>query len=791
MSNQSPAQYLITKIFKSLDVQDLDACETSLSELKRLAKAQPSYHDWCAYFDGVLANERDHDLAEAERIFRGLLSHQNRLDKNLCIRVLRALGNTYEYQGRWQEAIDAQIHSKTIIEQANHLDEQGKAIEQVKSLKNMAIAFQRGATEGDFDVNALQQSVDCCDQALEILIPFEPLSLEGLWLKGSVLNTLGLTYLYMGQWDSAIEYFNQDLEICVQLDDEFGAALSYGNLAEAYQRRGQSSWSLAEETYYRALTAIHRFDKPYEETDILTNLGTLYQDMGRPQQAIQTYSQAIHLIETIRASISAEEARTGFFTTVVKTYGQTISAYIDLACPTQAFDIAERARSRSFIEILANQSIRPPSGIPAHLVDQEQVLRQTLRALYVRAGSGVEDTARITGYEEQLTDIYRQIRLLNPEYTDIRTVHPLTHDQVQAHLPATTALLAYFTTGEQILAFVVTQDTLTAHRLTLSPGDFQRLTDNKGYIPRLLPRQGKLFSAHRFLEPLYTELVTPLVEELRDITTLCIIPHGILHNVPFHALIDGTGHALLDDYQIFYAPSVTVLLEYCQPAESQAVQPGVAFGYNSDDLHHAEAEAAAIAELIDGTALTDETATRIIVMAQAQRQRWVHFSCHGHFNPHAPLTSHLMLADGPLFASDILRELRLDADLVTLSACETGRNQILKGDELIGLVRTLLYAGTPSVVVSLWPVYEVSTRILMENFYEGLLRGQGKAEALRSAQLALRTMSDNDIESMLIAYNAPDPASTISDLRTFKADGCIFDHPYFWAPFILVGDRVG
>jgi CHAT domain-containing protein len=214
-------------------------------------------------------------------------------------------------------------------------------------------------------------------------------------------------------------------------------------------------------------------------------------------------------------------------------------------------------------------------------------------------------------------------------------------------------------------------------------------------------------------------------------------------------------------------------------------------GYNGADLHYAEAEARAIAHLIGASTLVGKDATRTAVLQEAPGKRWVHFSCHGRFNAHAPLTSHLLLADGPLYAADILQELQLQAELVTLSACETGRSQVLKGDELIGLARAFIYAGTPSVLVSLWPVDELSTRILMERFYQGLLAGQSKAAALRTAQQTLRNLTVPEVEAILAGYGASDPARQVERLRNLTSDDRVFAHPYFWAPFMLVGDQLG
>jgi CHAT domain-containing protein len=258
---------------------------------------------------------------------------------------------------------------------------------------------------------------------------------------------------------------------------------------------------------------------------------------------------------------------------------------------------------------------------------------------------------------------------------------------------------------------------------------------------------------------------------------------------------------LLDDYQVVYAPSATVLLKFCQQKRVRAPHSLLAVGYNGANLRHTEAEAQAIADLATGgVALLKDAATNQALFAQAEQFRWIHLACHGRFNPQAPLMSYLRLAEAPLYAADVLQHLRLQAELVTLGACETGRNQVLKGDELLGLVRAFLYAGTPSVLVSLWPVDELSTRILMEHFYGELLAGQPTAEALRIAQQHLRSLTAQQVEALLAGYGEQDPQAQVrwlaglahadqAESRTL-ADTKLFAHPYFWASFVLVGDQL-
>ena len=175
-------------------------------------------------------------------------------------------------------------------------------------------------------------------------------------------------------------------------------------------------------------------------------------------------------------------------------------------------------------------------------------------------------------------------------------------------------------------------------------------------------------------------------------------------------------------------------------------------------------EARSIADAFHGEALIEDLATSRRLTELAPTYRTIHLAAHGDFRPDNPLFSGLALEDGWLTTFDIFN-LRLNASLVTLSACQTGRNVNSGGDELLGLMRAFLYAGAASLVLSLWPVEDRSTARLMEAFYAGLADGRSKAAALRQAQLQfIHQQAGKEHLSELYA------------------------HPYFWAPFFLVGD---
>jgi CHAT domain-containing protein len=176
-------------------------------------------------------------------------------------------------------------------------------------------------------------------------------------------------------------------------------------------------------------------------------------------------------------------------------------------------------------------------------------------------------------------------------------------------------------------------------------------------------------------------------------------------------------------------------------------------------LPGAIAEANEVATLFDATRLFEADATVDNLKKHIQHAMLIHIAAHGHSRPDAPLFSHLRLADGQLTALDCLG-LELDCELVTLSACETGRAAVAAGDEPIGLTRSLLYAGARSVIQSLWRVDDTATRQLMSDMYHRLRNGAGRAQALREAQRAF--------------------------LRNDAPPGRV--HPAFWAAFGLVGD---
>jgi CHAT domain-containing protein len=265
----------------------------------------------------------------------------------------------------------------------------------------------------------------------------------------------------------------------------------------------------------------------------------------------------------------------------------------------------------------------------------------------------------------------------------------------------------------------------------------------------------------------FAPFIEPILKWAEPGDYLYLVPHDVLHYLPLHALkVDGM--YLIERNPVLYTPSASVL-KYCQAKRKGRRETALVLGDSDTErpLPYAYVEALKVAETFGTQAYLGQDAQRSLVKEKLEKDRDVidilHFACHGYFHPVQALKSGILMAP----ASDpeekrefetTLHDLPLDryltaeeffgmemrADLVTLSACESGVNQLRPGDELFGLMRALIYAGTPSVVMSLWAVDEISSSILMDKFYEALKNGKTKVEALQSAQLDVKNMSASE-----------------------------------------------
>jgi len=329
---------------------------------------------------------------------------------------------------------------------------------------------------------------------------------------------------------------------------------------------------------------------------------------------------------------------------------------------------------------------------------------------------------------------------------------------VQNTLQEGTVLIEFYNDGSGFWAFVLDGKTIKVLPLPTNTKTLSQLQAQlKGNIAAALKVGHRSAAAsnllqltHRILKKLYSLLIEPLMLDQYNLQKLIIVPYGVLHYLPFHILYDGSTY-LIQKHE-------TVVL----PASGLATRPalkrkrGALILANNWEgrLPYTLAEAQLVQRLFGGTLCTGETANRNVL--QAAPTQILHIAAHGQHRLDQPDLSYLQLADGQMYADDTLQQ-DMSYELVTLSGCETGRANVTASDELIGLGRGFLYAGTGALLVSMWQVADTSTLYFMERLYTTLSKGASKAAALREAQ-----------QHMM----AEEP----------------WCHPAFWGAFQLIGD---
>jgi CHAT domain-containing protein len=494
---------------------------------------------------------------------------------------------------------------------------------------------------------------------------------------------------------------------------------------------------------------------------------------GDPEGTFREISETIAFFNERGKRLTLSELKAPFFDRQFQMYSAGVEVSLATGRPEAAFRYAEEARARAFADQIGNQRIDERRGADPELLREERRLRLQLaslkKALRAEQERSLTDQSpeRSTSLQRALDKAgrdYDELRLrlkaTSPEYAALVGVDPVDLPEIQRQvLDDRTTLIEYFLPfdsaglANRVLAFVIDQGHFTMVPLPVTTGELKnRIVELRNLIAAQQPVTSQAAA-------LYRDLIAPLAPHIRH-HDLVIVPHGLLHFLPFAALWDEKEQRYLGDaYTLSYSPSATVL-KLAREKKARAVAPALVLGNPDGSLPQAGAEAQAIARLYGTKPLLGWDATEGAVVAQAEHAGILHLAAHAVLNPVNPLFTRIELAadaehDGSLEAGEIFGLDLSRTGLVVLSACSTQLGKLSTGDELDSLTRAFLYAGTPAVVSSLWNVTDDSTAILMERFYTHLRQGVGRAEALRQAQMEARRL---------------------------------FPHPYHWAAFVLTGD---
>lgn len=619
------------------------------------------------------------------------------------------------------------------------------------------------------------------------------------------LNNLGRVAFRRGQPDRARRF----LERAVALKQRLAAgtlwlASSYMGLADV--ARSQGRLEEARSLYGRALE-IRRKITPggVEEAEALVGIGQVELLQGHDEAAEQLWRRALMMIESCRRGLGlSEDDRAEFGAMFHWLYVRMAGILLRGGRYGEAFQLLERDRSRA---LRAAVGLRLPSSLPSELRSRwrrhGRAVRAVERRLSLAGPSGAENAIgslreSLKTLEQEQESLTAEIREADPRFAALVESRPPTLDEVKNVLEQDQVLLEYAVGEQETLVMAVGHDGVEARSIPMSRDEVQRRVDGwLAFIERGRSTSETeppvLYQAKELAEI----LVGPVLDTVRRARGIVVVPDDVLARLPFAALrvSDGAGEEWLGcSKSISQVPSAGVLVDLARQALRKrriegSVQvfsvpdPGsrAAEKYGVAPLEWADEEATALIRLFGKRAVLHHGsgATEASIRKLGTEPEIVHLSAHAVFDERDPMGSALLLVpseddpgeggDGVLTAWEIMQDVHLDADLVTLSACGTARGHLVPGEGVMGLARAFNYAGARAVVASLWRIPDRSTCQLMRLFYANLNGGDSIGEALRRARTAM------------VAGPAGRDLSERGGLR----------HPYYWAGFTVIGDAGG
>jgi len=745
-------------LYQQLQDQEKEALVTDFLGLAH--QKLGNYHQAIAYYQQLLTLARKIKNREYEANALGNLGNSYRVlgkysqsleyhQQSLAIRielqdrkgegqVLANIGNVQAILGNDNKAIELHLESLAIAKSVDNV--RGVAI----SLNSLGVLY---ANREEY-----QQATQYYQQYLAIVRRINNRASEG-----KALNNLGSIYHMQGEVDTALSYYQESLALAQTMNDSRLAAAALGGLGLVSANQGnypqaidyqEQSWAIAREIGDGRIEGI-----------TLQNLAYTFWLSGNLPQAEEKLRAALEIVESLRLNLEDAD-KVSIFDNHWQVLNYKLLQQILIAQnqPEAALAVAERGRTRAFVELLAQglsseslAKLRTESqqvNIAPPTIAQIRQIAQVQNATIVQY-TIIPDEEFIAQGKLKGADLELFIWVIQPSgniafrRVDLKSLDKPLKDLVNASRQAI-GVRSRATIQAQLTTEVNQTERLQQlHQLLIEP------------IADLLPQDPE--------------------------SRVIFVPHQELFLVPFPALQDTSGKYLIEKHTIVTSPAIQILdltrqqrqrleAQYSKPILGEGVlvvgNPTMPVLRNGEQVEQlvpllgAEREALAIATLFNTKALIGDEATKVEIVAQMPQARLIHLATHGLLDdikdlgiPGAIALAPSVEDEGFLTAREIL-DLKLKAELVVLSACDTGRGNIT-GDGVIGLSRSLIAAGVPSVIVSLWAVPDAPTALLMTEFYRNLQQNPDKAQALRLAML--QTMEQH-----------PDPRA--------------------WAAFTLIGD---
>lgn len=732
--------------------------------------------------------------------------------------ILNGMGYVYDELGELQKALESYQQALQLFRRANFRLGEAGALWKIGRIY--------------YSLEDYLKSIDHYQRSISVLT-----ILGDLRTTAYPLRDIGRAYESQGDNRKALACFSKALSFTQAVGDRREEAYVFNDIAHVYERLGERQKAL--QYYNQALLLNRATGDRFGESNTLYNIARARRDVGNLTEARPQIERAIEIAESLRTNVASQDLRASYFATARQFYELHVDVLMQLdkrqpsaGHQIAAFDVSERARARSFLELLKEASTDLRQGVDPALLEQERNLEQTIDAKAQRHGQLVANKDNAEAQEvatqlNQLTTEYDEVKAriksTSPRYAALTQPQPLGLKEIQNRLLDDNSLLLEYMLGdERSYLWVVTRTEVWSYELPprtqiedaaqsfrklltanqpVAGESFEQTQARIREADALLPKAAASFS-QMVLGPVLGKLGTK---------RLLIVPDGVLQYIPFQALTVPPANAissarqantsatpgeqipLIADHEIVNEPSASALAlvlsdtsqrqpapnsvaifanpvfevddprvkssgaaqaQSADPTETRKIQEifrDIGFGEGKiPALPASRDEAEAIMALAPrGTgmkALGFDANRTAITKPELAQYRIVHFATHGFIDYQHPELSGLVLSlvdqngrpqEGYVRLHDIYN-LKLSADLVVLSACNTGLGKDVKGEGLIGLTRGFMYAGAGGVAASLWKVDDDATAELMKHFYEGMFkRGLTPAAALRDAQLGM------------------------------------------------------
>ncbi|MEL6698732.1 MAG: CHAT domain-containing tetratricopeptide repeat protein [Bacteroidota bacterium] len=709
----------------------------------------------------------------------------------------------YSRSRRYEEAIDQLEFTQNLTRELGILSPSFEA----NINNNFSVAYSRLGKKEE----ALSYSLRCLELYKNYYAPNHPLVIQ------TYIN-VGEFYRDLGKYDLALEMVTEGQRLLESREDKT-SPIKFGYL---YKAKAEIMANLdrskeAEENFLLAQTYLD----PKEPILLLNRIGLdrsfalFCAKEGMHQKAMDLFDACIQNIRSLEGVLQEKDAQLQFREKFADIYPAAIEASYQLASQDPRFPlldkvwyIAEQAKSALLNQSLHENRVETYGLAPISLVREKRQVESEVARLERQLGESISEE-RKQGLSDQLfrqrfkADSIREIFQADYQlyYQRVYERQIVSRTEVQQSLEEDAGMLTYVLGDEKAYALILTRDTFVIHSFAIDEGNLADIQDFRQaiYLPFMgsAPSDQTAYSASA--HQLYNEWIAPIQSYLPS--QLIIVPDGILSYLPFEALLtesidpDLPYHSypfLLKEKEISYAFSATAWIDAKQPRVNQRRTRGVMAiapdfpsaenAYTSAErfrsgflgpLVHNRREALDVVDIWGGAAWIDSAATLDAFWNHVSDYQIVHLATHGKVNDRFPQGSFLafwgkedsILWEGRsypgisgLYLSDLFQQ-QVQAELVVLSACETGIGKLYEGEGVASLARGFTQAGVKSLLTTLWSVSDEGSALLMRSFYEKMKEGKTKSSALREAKLQL-----------------------IQERSEYAA-------PFYWSGYVLMGDE--